>query len=218
MPSEKITCPECDAALTVSEPVAPGKKIRCPKCQAIFRVPETAIEDAALARAPGRDADVEERASARRSRDRDRDDDDRDDEYESRPARRRSREKQGMGVGMMIGIIAASLLLIAAVAFGAYWGISSWHDRQEVARKEAEDALAAKLPPPGPPLNVNQLQKQLEQMNKKQGGGNPLAAAGAGPQVGQAAPEIESEDLDGQKFKLSDYRGKVVLLDFWGHW
>ncbi|HEY7327429.1 MAG TPA: hypothetical protein VH592_07315 [Gemmataceae bacterium] len=32
------------------------------------------------------------------------------------------------------------------------------------------------------------------------------------------APEIEAEDIDGKKFKLSDYRGKVVLLDFWGHW
>jgi hypothetical protein len=36
--------------------------------------------------------------------------------------------------------------------------------------------------------------------------------------VGKPAPEIEAEDLDGTKFKLSDYRGKVVLLDFWGHW
>jgi hypothetical protein len=36
--------------------------------------------------------------------------------------------------------------------------------------------------------------------------------------VGKVAPEIEGEDLDGKKFKLSDYRGKVVLLDFWGHW
>jgi hypothetical protein len=35
---------------------------------------------------------------------------------------------------------------------------------------------------------------------------------------GMAAPEIEAEDLDGRTFKLSDYRGKVVLLDFWGHW
>jgi hypothetical protein len=35
---------------------------------------------------------------------------------------------------------------------------------------------------------------------------------------GQPAPEIAGEDIDGQKFKLSDYRGKVVLLDFWGHW
>jgi len=33
--------------------------------------------------------------------------------------------------------------------------------------------------------------------------------------VGKVAPEIEGEDQDGQRFKLSDYRGKVVLLDFW---
>jgi cytochrome oxidase Cu insertion factor (SCO1/SenC/PrrC family) len=37
-------------------------------------------------------------------------------------------------------------------------------------------------------------------------------------QVGRVAPEIEGEDIDGEKFKLSDYRGKVVLLDFWGNW
>ena len=36
--------------------------------------------------------------------------------------------------------------------------------------------------------------------------------------VGKPAPEIEGEDADGVRFKLSDYRGKVVLLDFWGHW
>ena len=36
--------------------------------------------------------------------------------------------------------------------------------------------------------------------------------------IGLPAPEIEAEDLDGVVFKLSDYRGKVVLLDFWGHW
>jgi hypothetical protein len=36
--------------------------------------------------------------------------------------------------------------------------------------------------------------------------------------VGKVTPEIEGEDIDGVNFKLSDYRGKVVLLDFWGHW
>lgn len=36
--------------------------------------------------------------------------------------------------------------------------------------------------------------------------------------VGKAAPDIEGEDLDGTKFKLSDYKGKVVVLDFWGDW
>jgi len=33
--------------------------------------------------------------------------------------------------------------------------------------------------------------------------------------VGKPAPEVEGEDQDGKKFKLSDYKGKVVLLDFW---
>ena len=35
--------------------------------------------------------------------------------------------------------------------------------------------------------------------------------------VGKTAPDIEGEDQDGKRFKLSDYRGKVVLLDFWSH-
>jgi hypothetical protein len=36
--------------------------------------------------------------------------------------------------------------------------------------------------------------------------------------VGCEAPDIVAEDVDGVEFKLSDYRGKVVLLDFWGDW
>lgn len=33
--------------------------------------------------------------------------------------------------------------------------------------------------------------------------------------VGKVAPEIKGPDQDGRDFKLSDYRGKVVLLYFW---
>ena len=36
--------------------------------------------------------------------------------------------------------------------------------------------------------------------------------------IGKTAPEIEGEDVEGKKFKLSEYRGKVVVLDFWGDW
>jgi hypothetical protein len=36
--------------------------------------------------------------------------------------------------------------------------------------------------------------------------------------VGKVAAEIRGTDLDEKEFKLSDYRGKVVLLDFWGNW
>ena len=36
--------------------------------------------------------------------------------------------------------------------------------------------------------------------------------------VGKQALEIEGQDQDGKRFKLSDYRGKVVLLYFWSEY
>ncbi len=36
--------------------------------------------------------------------------------------------------------------------------------------------------------------------------------------VGNPAPEIEGPDLDDRPLKLSDHRGKVVVLAFWGSW
>jgi peroxiredoxin len=35
---------------------------------------------------------------------------------------------------------------------------------------------------------------------------------------GNLAPDFTLTDLDGHKLTLSDYRGKVVLLDFWATW
>ena len=37
-------------------------------------------------------------------------------------------------------------------------------------------------------------------------------------QIGMTAPEIEAVDAQGVAVKLSDYRGKVVVVDFWGFW
>ena len=36
--------------------------------------------------------------------------------------------------------------------------------------------------------------------------------------IGKPAPEIAGHDLDGQYFRLSDYRGQVVVLAFSGDW
>jgi thiol-disulfide isomerase/thioredoxin len=36
--------------------------------------------------------------------------------------------------------------------------------------------------------------------------------------VGKVAPEIEGEDIDAKSMKLSEHRGKVVVLVFWGTW
>lgn len=45
-----------------------------------------------------------------------------------------------------------------------------------------------------------------------------FAAPQGGPELGTLAPEISGVDIDGIEFKLSDYRGKVVMLDFYGDW
>jgi hypothetical protein len=53
-----------------------------------------------------------------------------------------------------------------------------------------------------------------EQVEKLKGQMEKVAAR----LIGMPAPEIEAEDVDGKKFKLSDYKGKVVMIDFWGDW
>lgn len=46
-----------------------------------------------------------------------------------------------------------------------------------------------------------------------------LASAPAAPIApGEEAPAFELQDLDGKLFRLSDYEGKVVVLDFWATW
>jgi peroxiredoxin len=55
-----------------------------------------------------------------------------------------------------------------------------------------------------------------------------LAGCGMGPdsvraavkseKVRKPAPEFELKDADGKAVKLSDYKGKVVLLNFWATW
>jgi thiol-disulfide isomerase/thioredoxin len=36
--------------------------------------------------------------------------------------------------------------------------------------------------------------------------------------VGKLAPEIQGEDIDEHRLKLSDDRGKVVVISFWASW
>lgn len=37
-------------------------------------------------------------------------------------------------------------------------------------------------------------------------------------EIGDVAPEIVGRDYEGNEMKLSNYRGQVVVLDFWGDW
>lgn len=52
-------------------------------------------------------------------------------------------------------------------------------------------------------------------------GADESASAGEGLEsalVGKPAPEVEMEFTDGQPFRIADYKGKVLVLDFWASW
>jgi thiol-disulfide isomerase/thioredoxin len=45
---------------------------------------------------------------------------------------------------------------------------------------------------------------------------NPNAPFGV--EVGLRAPDIEGMDADGKPIRLSEFKGKIIALDFWGYW
>src|SRR5260370_35118671 len=49
---------------------------------------------------------------------------------------------------------------------------------------------------------------------------DPAASSAAAPEPGLLgpAPQVELSSLDGQRLKLSSFRGRVVLLTFWATW
>ena len=52
---------------------------------------------------------------------------------------------------------------------------------------------------------------------------NTAAAPGfeqldVGPKAGKLAPDFEISDFDGQRHRLSDFRGKTVYVTFWASW
>jgi len=50
------------------------------------------------------------------------------------------------------------------------------------------------------------------------GSGQPVVFKKSRPQLGDPAAEFKLIDLEGKWLALSDYKGKVVLLNFWATW
>jgi hypothetical protein len=172
----------------------PTSRFRCPECDALIRPSRS---DGKKVRCPECDALVRPPGDDVRPR---RDDDDYDRPRRSRSGARRKPQKSNAAL-IAIPIVAFVVLIAGgAIAYFAFF-----------TDKKSEPAG-----PSGPVAKAGGV--------RPDGGVNAKAAArSSGPRVeglrvGNLAPDIENEDLDGETFKLSDYRGKVVMLDFWGNW
>lgn len=74
---------------------------------------------------------------------------------------------------------------------------------------------------PAAPARADELMKRIQRDYAdteygRKGRGEETRAVGL--KVGNLAPDFTTKDTEGVSFKLSDYRGKVVVLDFWGFW
>jgi hypothetical protein len=108
-------------------------------------------------------------------------------------------------------------LATVALALGTLPGCVKWLTPPWLSRGRdtaaAPQTAAGQLDPRQPDLRIPITQPPGAIVQAQ-----AVEIAAAGPAVGQPAPEITGEDLDGIPFRLSDYRGKVIVLDFWGDW
>jgi len=89
----------------------------------------------------------------------------------------------------------------------------------------AVDRLRSRKPEVWESEAENLLEAILDRYHDVQDGENKSLGDWAGHElfeirhlaIGKVAPEIVGEDIDGKPMKLSDYRGKVVVLNFWSH-
>ena len=102
--------------------------------------------------------------------------------------------------------------------------ISEYGEVPYVTPKQRELAALIKEPVPrlnGQPLTDEERQQITALVARKQNLG--MIAVGHLDEMrniipGKPAPAIDGVELDGKSLKLADYRGKVVVLVFWGSW
>jgi hypothetical protein len=180
----------------------PSSRFRCPECDALVRPSRS---DGKKVRCPECDALVrppaDEDAQPRRSR--------RDDDYDDRPRRSRSgakrKSQQSNAALIAIPIVAFVLLIVGGAIVYAAFFMDKKTEPAGPSGPVAGPVAKAGVARPGGGVNAGAAAR-------------PTGPRVEGLKVGNLAPDIENEDLDGETFKLSDYRGKVVMLDFWGNW
>lgn len=95
---------------------------------------------------------------------------------------------------LVIGLAAAA---VGVAAYFAVPAVSDWLGARRAARPTTAPLSTAVVP--------------------VQTASAPLPAA-VGPRVGERAPDFTLRTLDGATVSLSQFRGRVVILDFWASW
>lgn len=112
---------------------------------------------------------------------------------------------------------------------GSAQGNQSTADRDSGDRDEVNEEPVASAPPPresGSGSSGSSNSDSGEDVASEESGeeDSPLVAAfpkpglEAGFSEGDLIPEIMGEDTEGTAFRLSEYKDKVIMLDFWGDW
>jgi peroxiredoxin len=206
--STTVHCPECNAPLELPGTIPAGKRLQCPDCGAAFSPPTESDRagrvKAAASRPEARGADTDGAAPRRRPR---RDED--DFEHDAPPRRG--------GSAAVLAAVVIIVLLVLGVGGAVLLGF------ERVAVVDDQPPMAVPMPPAGMagpvgPAGMPPMPPGGMGGPGMMGGGGIMVGPGGGPQVGAPAPEIDGEDLDGKPMKLSDFRGQVVVLAFWGEW
>jgi thiol-disulfide isomerase/thioredoxin len=99
-------------------------------------------------------------------------------------------------------------LVSLAGAFLAYAASSGWF------AGEAEESVPLVESAPAPEAAAT---AELPAAQPTATSPTPLPA-GIGSHIGERAPDFALQSLDGESFSLSQFRGRVVILDFWASW
>ncbi len=112
------------------------------------------------------------------------------------------------------GWIPLVLLGLAAVSVVASFLVLRHPDPTDVVPVAAAPATSAPVAPaPSPPLESAPLPSAAPVPEETASDGIPVGIG-----VGMRAPSFTVDALAGGRAALSDYRGKVVVLDFWASW